>query len=176
MPGIETFVVPAEGIGSRDYSKTVERSTSPFVTPSLRQMWISGTGRWSIPTTPYPVTKVWGITMPQDDGTWGWVAGSIIVHWFESHVYLETNHLCTVGLVRYANYAALLAGIITERYPQIFGYGRASILYSRGIPTQPGCCYGLLAGGWPDTPTYEVNIGMSGIVTELTRPWIQFAP
>lgn len=168
-----TFAVTARGVGRKDYTKTIERSTQPFITPSLRQTEISAYASFTLAVLPFPSIWVWLMPLPQEDGTWYWLASSIVVHFFELHVSLRTNHLVTIGLARYASIADYLAGHITERGPQIFSYSKADLSLSKGIPTQEGSLYALLATGWPDTPTMEITVMATGIVTELTAPWME---
>lgn len=168
----ETFVVPAKGIGRMDYSSAIERATQPFVTPALRQDRFAGAGSWILPVFPFPFAWASLLPMPQEDGTWDWPASTIPVHFFELNVSIKTNHLVTLGLLRYASIDDYIAGIIAERSPQIFSYNNAELTFLKGIPTQPGSLYAALAGGWPDTATFWMSLMATGIATELTPPWM----
>lgn len=166
----ETFIVTPKGVGRKDYSKTTERSTQPFITPTLRQDRIEMHADFTLAVFPFPSAWQFLIPLPQEDGTWWYEASSIVTHIFEIHVSLRTNHLVTLGLLRYASIDDY--PLIPERAPQIFSYGKANLTYSKGIPTQKGSLYSILASGWPDTPTQDITIMATGIVTELTAPWM----
>jgi len=77
---MRTFPVPTTGVGRLDYTKSVERATQPFITPSLRQSrFVGHGGPWVLPTDPWPF-GVWIVpwSMPQEDGTYDWTASSIV--------------------------------------------------------------------------------------------------
>jgi len=169
---IQTFDVTAKGIGRKDYSRAIERSIQPFLTPTLRQTTFTATATWTVAVTIFPVAYASAVSMPQEDGSWDWLASSIPVHFFEVYVSIMTNHLVTVSLVRYNSVADYLAGIIAEWSPEIFGYGNANLTFHKGIPTQEGSLYAIRFGGWPTAATVEVTMGGSGIVTDLTLPWM----
>lgn len=170
---VETFTVAARGIGRADYSKAIERSVQPFITPTLRQNWMHFSGTFILDTFPFPSIWIILLTMPQEDGSWGWLASSIHMHFFEIGMSIRTNHLVTVGLLRWASIADFFAGIVAQRSPQIFSYGKANITFSKGIPTQEGSLYSIMATGWPDTPTFEVTVTATGMATDLTAPWME---
>jgi hypothetical protein len=162
---IETFTVQARGIGRADFSKTIERSVQPFITPTLRQDRFTITDAIvTVPFLAFPNCPEFPLTLPQEDGSWGWLASSIRNHFFELGVFIMTNHLVTVGLLRYASIEDYQAGNVAQRSPQIFGYGKAELTFLKGIPTQEGSLYSILAGGWPDTAT--------GTHTEAAHPTI----
>lgn len=171
----KTFTVEARGVGRKDYSEMVEHATQPFITPSLRQGRFSFSGAtFILPVLlPFPRARSVASAMPQEDGTFGWFASSIVVHFQEVHVSLRTHSLVTVGLVNYDSIADYFAGIIAERSPQIFSYGKADLNFIKGMPTQKGKIYAVLFGGWPDTATMEITITFTGIMTELTTPWME---
>lgn len=168
----KTFVVEAKGIGRRDYTGGVQHSTSPFITPSLRQADFAVIATFVVPVTIFPVAWASALTMPQEDGTWGWLASSINLHFSEVDVSIRSNHLVTCALVRYNSIADYLTGNIAEWSPEIFGYGHATLKFQKGIPTQDGSLYALRFGAWPETATAEVTIGATGIVSDITLPWM----
>lgn len=172
--GIETFTVEAKGIGRRDYSRLVELSVQPFITPSLRQDSIETHGIFALPVIPFPLAWFFVAGMPQEDGTWGWAASSIQLHFFEFHASIKTNHLVGIGFVRFANLEDAEAGIIAERSPFIFSYGKADLIFSKGIPTREGSLYAAFANAWPDVPAgwFEFTLVSTGIYTNLTPPWM----
>lgn len=168
---IETFVVEAVGVGRVDYSQAVERGTQPFVTPSMHQMKIVLIGTFALPPVPWPGAWLLPFAMPQEDGTWGWTASSLIMHFFEVCASIRTNHLVTVGLLRFNSKADYDIYNIAERSPQVFGYGKAELTFLRGIPTQKGSVYAFLFGFWSGDPG-EITIGYNGLCTDLTIPWM----
>lgn len=169
---ITPFAVTTKGVGRKDYSRSVERSTQPFLTPTLRQDRFNITFNDVIITRPFPIVFTFVFTLPQEDGSFDFEASSIGVHFFDFTASLKTNSLCVIGLFRYASYADWLANILAERSPQAFGYGRAKLKFSRGIPSKQGSVYSILAGGWPETPTYEMSVDVLGLLTDLTPPWM----
>jgi hypothetical protein len=168
----QTFAVEAKGVGRKDYSTAIATAVETYITPTLRQDRWFVTGTWEVDLTPVPLAWIILIGMEQEDGSWDWPASSIVSHFFELHVSIKTSHLVTIGLVRYASLDDCIANIIAERSPQIFGYNKADLIFSRGIPTIKGSVYGILAAGWPDTPTYDLTVNAAGLVSELTPAWM----
>lgn len=173
-----TFVAPVKGVGRKDYSKAIEYSTQPYITPSLRQDRDIAIGTVTNPTLPFPTAWMFPLLMPQEDGTWDWLASSITTHFFEVFTSIMTNHLVVVGLIRYASIDDFFLDIIAERSPILYSYNKAEVNFLKGIPTKVGSLYCLLAGAWPytdgipDAPDYELTVGYTGIATDLTAPWM----
>ncbi len=169
----KTFAVEARGVGRSDYSQAVEYATQPYITPTLRQARFSLINATFLDVTlPYPFGYKVPILMPQEDGSFGWLASAVVLHWVEIGMFIKTNHLVALGLRRYANIADYLAGVVAQRSPHIFKYGNASISFSKGIPTQVGSIYAIWTGAWPDTATYQITLTATGILTDLTPPWM----
>lgn len=171
---VEAFTVATRGVGRKDYSRAVEHSVQPFITPTLRQDRFSLTGPlFTVPFQPFPLVWEVPLTMPQEDGSWGWLASSIHLHFFELGVFIMTNHLVAIGLLRYASIEDFLIGNVAQTSPQIFGYDKANLTFLKGLPTQEGSLYAIMFGGWPDTTTFEVGLTATGIGTDLTPPWME---
>lgn len=170
-----TFIVQPRGIGRLDYSKAVERSTQPFVTPTLRQSrFVGHGGPWILTPLPWPFGAwivAWG--MPQEDGTYAWTASSIVRNFFEVNVSVKSNHLVMTRLERFASYYDYLIYNVAQVFPQVFGYGKAKLDFLAGLPTQEGSLYAQVFACWTDTPTYEITIEIYGLNTELTLPWME---
>ena len=164
--------VIARGVGRRDYTENVERSTQPFVTMTQRQDRFNFAGMWNLTTRTYPSSFVWPFFMPQEDGSWELEASTIVAHFFEIGISLTTNHLCVIGLIRYASEADYDASNIAERFPQLFGYGSAKVRYSKGIPTSEGSVYAILFSGWNESATVDTVIEVTGLLSNLTVPWM----
>jgi len=167
------FVIPTRGIGRLDYSKAIERSTQPFLTPTLRQSrFVGHGGPWILPADPWPA--MWAITwsMPQEDGTYDWTASSIVRNFFEINVSVKSNHLVMTRMDRFASYQDYLDYNVAEYFPQVYGYGKAKLEFLAGLPTQEGSVYAQVFGCWPDTPTFEITAEIYGLNTKLTRPWM----
>ncbi|GAH81381.1 unnamed protein product, partial [marine sediment metagenome] len=96
----ETFEVATVGVGRMDYSKAVERSTVPYATPSLRQSRSASNVEYTLPYYPWPATwyNAWG--MPQYDGTYDWVASSIILNFTSVYISINSNCLLFMRLDR----------------------------------------------------------------------------
>lgn len=167
------FPVKARGIGRRDYTESIQYSTAPFTTPSLMQQGFVALGTFVVPVSIFPVAWASAFPLPQEDGSFGFLASSINAHFSEVDVSIRSNHLVTCALVRYNSIADYLAGNIAEWSPEIFGYGHATLKFQKGIPTQEGSLYAIRFGGWPETATVEITIGASGIVSDLTLPWME---
>lgn len=172
MTKIDIFTAEARGVGRKDYSRAIERSTQPFITPTLRQDRLAAFGDFLVPATAFP----WGwsalITQPQDDGTWDWIASSIICHYFEIAVSIEQNSLCFIFFENFASLADYYAGIREMYTPQVFGYGKAKIRLSVGFPTHQGGLYQFVFGAWPEVASYRITVSVTGIASELTSPWM----
>lgn len=174
----EAFAMTSRGVGRKDYSKAVEYSTQPYITPSLRQDRDIALGTFIEDTLPFPNAWMFPLTLPQEDGTWDWLASSISTHFFEVFTSIKTNHLVVVGLLRYASIDDFFLDIVAERSPILYSYNKAELTFLKGIPTEVGSLYCLLAGAWPytdgipDSPTFELTVGYTGIATDLTAPWM----
>lgn len=168
----QTFVVEARGIGHRDYTGGVQHSTAPFITPSLRQTSLVILATFEVPVNIFPSAWATAVAMPQEDGSFGWLASSISLHISEVDVSIRSNHLVTCAWIRYNSIADYLAGIIAEWSPEIFGYGHATLIFQKGLPTQEGFLYALRFGAWTETATVEITLGGTGILSDLTLPWM----
>jgi len=168
-----TFAVKERGVGRKDYSGAIEYATQPFVTPSMRQTRITISDVWTLPVTAFPGAWSLAVPMPQEDGSWDWYASSLVVNFFEFHVSIDTNNLVIIGLNRYASIDDYMTGIVAQAAPRIFSYGQADLIFSKGIPTQAGSLYGILVAGWTDTAVVEIMISATGIVTNITAPWME---
>lgn len=166
------FTVPAKGVGRKDYTSTVERSTQPYVTPSLRQTRFTGVGTFVLPVLIFPMAWASLMSMPQEDGTWGWAASSIVMHTLEMSASVKSSDLITVAWLKYNSIADYMAGIPAERYAHIFSYGKARVQLATGIPTEQGKYYAIRFSAWPEGATQEITVNITGIATELTRPWM----
>ena len=172
MPATEVFDVQAQGVGRRDYTLRVERSTASLYTPSLRQLVFIARYSGILPTPPYPIVYLFPIPMPQEDGTWDWEASSITMHFMEMSFTIGSNSLVQIGLLRFASLADYYAHIIAENFPQQYAYTHTEIGYTLGIPTQPGSMYVLLGGFWPAGAAEQVSMVNNGLITDLTREWM----
>jgi len=173
MPTIEEiFDVEAQGIGRRDYSLRVERSTAALAMPSLRQQLFIMLYYGTLPTLPYPSVYLFVIPMPQEDGAWGYEASSIVMHFTEMSFTIGSNSLVLIGLLRFASLADYYAWIIAENFPQMYSYCHTEIEYTLGIPTQPGSVYAIACGFWSPNPTEGVSFVTNGLITDLTREWM----
>jgi hypothetical protein len=172
MPIVQTFPVVTEGIGRVDYSLTVERSTATFYTPALRQQIYTASYRGTLPTLPPGWVYAVVVPMPQEDGSWWYEASSIAMHLMEVSLAIHTNCLVRTGSFRYASLANYYAGIIAQRFITIYGYGQACVELKMGIPTQPGSVYTIALGFYSPHPTEYFTLDVSGLMTDLTRPWM----
>ena len=173
MPITEAYDVKIGGIGRIDYSIGIERSTAAFYTPRLRQQIYTIIYRGAIPPPgPYPWTYGFLIPLPQDDGTWGWEASSIAMHFMELMLSIHSKYLVRTGIIRWASLADYWDDIIAERLIPMNGYGEARIDLQNGIATQPGSVYAIAAGFYSPNPTEYVVMEASGLMTELTRAWM----
>lgn len=172
MPIEQVFNVEAKGIGMRDYTVRVERSTAALYTPSLRQEVFIMRYAGVLPTPPYPSVYLFVIPMPQNDGTWGWEASTIAMHFTEMSFTINSNNLTLIGLIRFASLDDYLLFIIAENFPQMYGYGHTQIGYTLGIPTQPGSVYAVACGFWSSNLAEQVSFVSNGLITDLTREWM----
>ena len=172
MPAVEVFDVNVEGVGRRDYTLGVERSTATLYTPSLRQQVFIMRYAGILGTLPYPSVYLFAIPMPQEDGTWGWEASSIMMHFVEMSFTIGSNNLTLIGLLRFASLADYFAFIIAENFPQMYAYSHTEIGYTLGIPTQPGSMYTVVCGFWSASAAEQVSMVTNGLITDLTREWM----
>jgi hypothetical protein len=170
---VETsFIVPASGIGRKDYTVTVERSTAALYSPSLKQEVFIMEYWGALATLPFPSIYLFAIPMPQEDGTWGWEASSITMHFMEMSFTIGSNNLTLIGLLRFASLDDYYAFIIAENFPQMYGYSNTKINYTLGIPTQPGSVYIVIGGFWSTSVAEQVSMVTNGLITDLTREWM----
>lgn len=172
---VESLTVAAKGVGRRDYSRTIEHSIQPFPTPTLRQDRFNILSTVVLPVIPFPYEYLFGpIPMPQEDGTWGYTASSISVHFFNFSASIRTNHLIFVGLVRYASLEDFYYEIVAEQSPAIFSYNRVALTFSKGIPSKEGSVYAVCANAWPELSVgyFEFTLTAIGIYSDLTPPWM----
>jgi len=166
------YPVTAEGIGRQDYTQCVQRSTSQFHTAALRQAGIAFGYSGLLPTVPWPNIYAGVVVMPQDDGSWDYGASTIIVHFMEMSITIGSNCLVVIGLARFASLADLYIWNVAEYFPRIYGYGRAKIQYTNGITSQPGSVYATVTGFYSSNPTEHYTGMCTGLVTDLTIPWM----
>jgi len=166
------FTVRAKGIGRRDYTTRVERSTTTLYSPSLKQEVFIMRYAGVLATVPFPSVYLFVIPMPQEDGTWGYEASSIMMHFMEMSLTIRSNSLTLIGLLRFASLDDYYAFIIAENFPQIYGYTRAKLSYTKGIPTQPGSVYVILGGFWSSSVAEGISMVSNGLITDLTREWM----
>jgi hypothetical protein len=167
-----TYNVEVEGIGTTDYTVKVERSTAAFYTPSLRQEVFIMRYAGVLPTLAYPSVYLFVVPMPQEDGSWGYEASSIVMHFAEMSFTISSNHLTLTGLLRFASLADYYGFIIAENFPQMYGYNSTKLNYTLGIPTQPGSVYVIIGGFWSSNATEIVTMVSNGLITDLTRQWM----
>ncbi len=169
----QTFEVTARGTGRLDYSSAVEKSVTPFFTPTLRQIQFFGQAWFTLPVLPMLDEWVVGWDTLQEDGTFALEASSIVMHFSKIYASIRTNHLIHLRFQRYANEADYDAGIVAEVYPEAYGYGAAELNFHRALPTKEGSVYATRFGAWPlDKVEYNLSIGVVGISAELTKPWM----
>jgi len=166
------FTAPIKGIGRKDYTAKVERSTATLYNPSLKQEIFIMEYWGTLSTLPYPSVYFFIIPMPQEDGTWGWEASAITMHFMEMSFTIGSNNLTLIGLLRFASLADYDAFIIAENFPQMYGYGNTKLNYTLGIPTQPGSVYAIVGGFWSSSVAEEVSMVSNGLITNLTREWM----
>jgi len=168
----QSYDVKARGIGRKDYTLSVERSTSALYTPTMRQEIFIMRYAGILPTLPYPSVYLFIIPMPQEDGTWGWEASSIVMHFAEISVTIGSNHLALTGLIRWASLDDYFAFIVAENFPQMYGYGATYLSFTVGIPTQPGSVYTVVGAFWSTNPAEQMSMVANGLITDLTRDWM----
>jgi len=171
------FTAPVKGIGRKDYTAKVERSTATLYNPSLKQEIFIMEYLGPLSTLPYPNLYLMVIAMPQEDGTWGWEASTITMHFMEMSITIGSNNLTLIGLLRFASladYDAFIRGELppAENFPQMYGYGNAKLNYTLGIPTQPGSVYAIVWGFWSASAVEQVSMVSNGLITNLTREWM----
>jgi len=110
--------------------------------------------------------------MPQEDGSFGYEASTIIENYYNVQVSIRKNALVGAALIRFASYADAIIYNIAQYFPRVFGYGKVKIDFTHGISTRPGSVYGLLFGFWTGGVTEHVDITINGLVSELTPPWM----
>jgi len=166
------FAVPVKGVGLPDYTATMERITSPTMSPILRQRAAMGPFAGWIPTRPFPLMYNMVLEQPQEDGTFGWIASSISVHWSRVEIAASSNCLLRIEFLRYRSFLDAAMGIPDVVYPGVYGYGKAIVEYSAGIKTEPGYLYGERMGIWSPNAWEYITISAIGLITDLTPPWM----
>lgn len=151
----------------------VERSTATLVTPSLKQEVMLLNFSDSYPPPPFPFQYQVFIPMPQPDGTWGWEASDIRIHFLDLSIAARKSCLCVIGLLAYDSLGAVLAGMPPSVwYPRIYGYGRVVLKYTKGIASRPGFVYCIHFAVWGDAPSEPFSLEGFGILTEPTLAWM----
>lgn len=169
-----TFTVPAEGVGRRDYSQGTEFSTQPAaILGAWQDHYVAG-ATYTLDTIPFPYIYYDAIGFPQEDGTWGWTASTIPLHFYNIYVSTPANILVGGGLFRFASIDNFYSGILAERFGGIFGYTSVSLLFSKGVRTIPGSVYAPYFGAWGEEATFEIIFRVVGLATELTPAWAEY--
>lgn len=171
MP-VETFTTEAKGVGRRDYTNAVERSTAAVGTPTLKQTSYVAYWWGTRPVLPLGYWYVFYWALPQEDGSFYWEASTVAVHYAEINVSARKNVLLQTGLLRWASVQDYIDHNIAQIFPRVFGYGDIQMHFTKGIATQPGSMYGLGVGIYSEAAEEEFSWIINGIVSNLTPPWM----
>jgi len=164
------FIAKARGVGRKDYSKLIEYSVTPYITPTRTQSWLRVHSIYNLMYIPFP--NSWEVLLPmvQPGGTWDWLASYIPSAYYNLELITNTNSLCYLAYQSYASIADYFADIIHQRIGETFGYGGAKILWPKGAVTQEGYLYSVRFVAWNDEVARQVQgITMLGMVTELAQ-------
>lgn len=141
----ETMTVTTTGVGRKDWSQSVEYSVEQQIRSLQERFFYS-----------VRYTGLAGITYPNVyesplaflvNGTLQNVAPTVKPWVFYLvEVSSDRNALVVVALNRYGSYADYLSGTIAERFGTAFGYGIATLIFTKGIPTTPGSVYAIQYG------------------------------
>lgn len=138
----ETLAVTASGVGRPDYSENIEYSIEQQIRSlqerffySVRYTGLAGVIYPNVYEAPLsflvngalqfaaPTQKPWVFYLVQSSS--------------------GRNALVVIALNRYNNYTEYLNGNIAERLGTTFGYGIATLAFTKGIPTVPGSVYSV---------------------------------
>jgi hypothetical protein len=162
---LETFVVPATGIGRRDYSQAVEFASQA----TMRGHQLRGAVIMDsvvLPTVPWPWCYATPIAFFDAEGILR-PTPTIPEHFQSIIVTTQRQALVLAGLYRFRTYNDIVIWNPDEWYGDMFGYGRAELLYTSGIKTELGKYYAIALAEWSEEPTFTVSFTFSSLQEEM---------
>lgn len=160
------FSVPVVGIGRRDYSEGIEFATqASFRGHQARINWADD--YIDVPTIPFPFS--YGVLLLFFDATGALVseAPDIPYHIFSIIVTSERAGLVTTGLYRFASLADAMIWNVEKWYGDVYGYGKAELLYTAGIKTAPGKVYVVPLAEYSEQPTFSIHSTITALEEEV---------
>lgn len=153
----EIFVVPATGVGRKDFSQNIELSVQPVIRSHLKRYAVSGES--TLPTIAYP--NAWAVQLPFTDA-----AGNTVLVVPDDVKYViygvkttgRRTALTMTGLVRIHGIPPVLEEICT-----LFGYGEAEQSILKGHVLEPGYEYYIYICQWSEAATYVATYHVQGL-------------
>lgn len=163
---VQVFDVPIEGIGRRDYSQAVEVATASSWRGHQRR--VSWGGSYTLPT---PVFGLVYITyLPFDvsiEDPLGLFAPATPYYFMSLTVSSIQDALTCVFFANFATWDDVLIFNYDEWFGEIYGYGKASLEYSKGVKTKEGRIYVLGFCTYPESATFTAEFSVHGLQEEV---------
>lgn len=162
---METFSVPAKGIGRRDYSRSVDFA----VQPTLRghQGRLNWYAEWILPTPDFDDSYAAYLQFFDAEGNSVVLAPDIPYHLHKIAVTTERKALIKVGLYRFASWADFLIFNYDKWYGDIFGYGKAELRFTNGIKTEEGKVYAVIFAEYSEEATFTAHFLVNSLSEEV---------
>lgn len=160
---ITTYSVAPAGIGKRDFSVAIQRSTAMVIAPRTNRI------AWNV-TYPglatFPWPNCWG-TGPwlffDEDNNIVDVAPRTPYHIFEGEASSPMNALTLWAFLRFPSMADYFAWNWDRWYGDYYGYGKARMKLTSGIKTEFGCVYTAVFSVYSEFPTFDVTLDVHGV-------------
>ncbi len=166
MPSILTYAVVSQGVGKRDYSLTVEKSTEPVISHRHRRASYSGT--WAgIPTNVYPGWYLnWPMQWINEYGIGVDVAPRLPYHIYEIEVATPLSCLVYLSFWRFDSLADWDIFNPDAWYGDIYGYRKARFLWSRGLTIIEGKVYAIGFGVYSELPLFDLTVDAHSLIED----------
>lgn len=161
MP-LEAFIVPQRGIGKRDYSQVIEFATEASFRGHQRR-YVLTVEYPGIPTPPFPIFYGIGYQFFDAEGNVVIPAPEIPYHIHKVTVTTGRAALVLAGLYRFASLADADIWNVEKWYGDIYGYGKAELIYTNGIRTEQGKVYGVAIAEYSERPTFDLLLSTDGL-------------
>lgn len=163
---VETFVIPQRGMGTRDYSEAVEfASQASFRGHQARVNWAED--YYDADTLPFPEINAAALLFFNAAGDTVIEAPDIPYHIYHIIVTSERNALVVAGFYRFASLADAYIWNVEKWYGDVYGYGKAELLYTNGIKTEEGKVYVVALSEYSEEPTFSIHMTANALEEEV---------
>lgn len=156
------FLVPAKGVGRRDYTSGVEYATqATYHGFQHRVSWFDTF--LEVPTIPYPEFYSANIYFFDEYLDIVDVAPRFPYHFFEILATTERHALLGVGFYRFASLADFDIWNVEKWYGTLFGYGQVLLNFSHGIKTEQGKVYAVSFAEYSAEPDFNIHWDINSV-------------